>query len=135
PAIGAALAGTWCVVSGVRVAIAWRRTAEDDPGPGVVTVEEGRIGYYGPYGGGFIRLTDLACIDLLDPAGPGQRNWRFTDEDGNELTIPENARGAEALPDALDHVPGLTYQTLATAVPTRRAGVRRVWQKERSRLS
>ncbi|MEM8742915.1 MAG: hypothetical protein AAGE13_15655 [Pseudomonadota bacterium] len=151
PAAGAALAALWCGVSGTRLAIALRRGSEDLPGPGVVLVEEGRISYFGPIGvpiggpigtatsgqsqggditGGIIRLDDLLSIDLLPATRKDRaRIWRFCDLTGAELQIPETAEGAENLPDALGHVPGLSYQTMATALLSRSSQVQPVWRR------
>jgi hypothetical protein len=112
------LAGIACAGAGfalLRGALARMRLAAEEPGPGVVTVDEGRIGYFGPLGGGFVDLDALTRVELL--ARP-TRAWRLTAEDGTRLSIPLGALGAEALLDALAGLPGLDLSA-AAADPAR----------------
>ena len=129
PLVGAGLAGAWCIVSLTRTVIALNRPGVQEAGPGVVTVQEGRIGYYGPEGGGFVRVSELLSIDLVRAGLPDRREWLFTDVSGATLRIPNEAEGADQLPDALDVLPGLTYQQLATALLTSRQGGEGLWRR------
>ncbi|MEM7508014.1 MAG: hypothetical protein AAF415_14855 [Pseudomonadota bacterium] len=132
PLAGAGIAGGWCLVSLLRGLIAWRRGAEGAGGPGVVTVEEGRIGYFGPHGGGFVRIDELARIEVLIRAPRGEdatHQWHFFDVSGGMLLIPNAAEGAQLLPDALGALPGLSYQRLARTLLSRSPGVVSVWSR------
>ncbi|MBP7001915.1 hypothetical protein [Amaricoccus sp.] len=111
-------------------AIARLRLAATAPEPGVVLIDEGRIGVFGPTGGGFVDLSTLAAVAVSgDPGGAG-RAWVLRSEDGGVLVIPFGAVGAERIPDALASLPGLDL-----AAAAERAGP--VWQaegRERRRL-
>lgn len=133
PLAGAFIATGWCGVSLLRGLLAWRRGAELAGGPGVVTVEEGRIGYFGPHGGGFVRIDDLARIDVQIRAqrdGEAEHHWHFVDAAGAILPIPNAAEGAERLPDALGALPGLRYQHLARTLLSRKPGIVPVWWRD-----
>ena len=86
------------------------RLRPDAEGPGVVRVDEGRIGYLGPRDGGYVDLARLTRVEL------GSEAWILTAEDGAQLVIPRGALGAEALPDALEPLPGLDLAA-ARALP------------------
>ncbi|MEM6905768.1 MAG: hypothetical protein AAF568_07725, partial [Pseudomonadota bacterium] len=96
-------------------------------GPGLVTVEEGKIGYFGPEGGGFASLSALARVELW--RGGGQAVWRFIGLEGGILEIPTEAAGAERLIDVLSGLPGLDYQALIEARLSDEPGVIRIWQR------
>jgi len=76
------------------------------PEPGVVLVDEGRVGILGPEGGGFVDLDGL--LEVAVTGGP-DRAWRLTAEEAT-IVIPFGARGAEALPDVLAALPGLDLE-------------------------
>lgn len=95
------------------------------PAAGVVGIDEARIGYFAPTGGGFVDLPALVAVDVR--GGPS-RAWILHGEDA-VLTIPFGARGAEALHDALSALPGIDLD--AAAMP--RGGIRRIWSREGSR--
>jgi hypothetical protein len=76
------------------------------PGPGVVAIDEGRIGYLGPLDGGYADLAMLTEVALVARAGGADRAWVLRSEDGTRLEIPLGAEGAERVPDALAALPG-----------------------------
>jgi len=114
-------------------AVRRQRLAAARPGPGVVSLDEGRIGYFGPDGGGFLDRDALARVDLvIDPGGArGDAFWRLTAEDGQRLTIPLGAHGAGALYDGLAALPGLQDHVALAALAAGRAGTYPVWQRGR----
>ncbi|KPP84028.1 MAG: hypothetical protein HLUCCA08_00805 [Rhodobacteraceae bacterium HLUCCA08] len=81
-------------------------------GPGVVTIDERRVAYFGPLSGGVADLDLLARLELL-PDGPA---WRLTAENGEMLDIPTDARGAERLLDVFAALPGLRIERLLSAL-------------------
>jgi hypothetical protein len=98
---------------------------------GVVMIDERRVGYFGPWGGGFIDIDELARVTVWRRADGDEPRlaWRLSARDGTLLTIPFGAEGAEALPDALSALPGLD---LEAAVAARRApgeAVVAVWER------
>lgn len=82
--------------------------------PGVVEVDEGQIGYYGPTFGGFVALADLAELRLAD--FHGARAWRLKTHDGQVLLIPADAAGAERLFDAFAALPGIDMARVTAAL-------------------
>lgn len=84
--------------------------------PGIVRVTEAQIAYMGPRVGGFIGLPELAELRLLTLRG--RRVWKLRQGDGQELYIPVEAEGAEALFDAFAVLPGMDTAALVAALGT-----------------
>lgn len=102
--LGRLLLGVLLIAIGLPMAAgAIRRTrlGTETPQAGVVTVDEGRIVYFGPVEGGVLGLSALSRVEVASG------DWVLTGSDGNVLRIPRGALGAEALPDALAPLPGL----------------------------
>jgi hypothetical protein len=100
--------GTLAAVAGVallRLALL-RERLRAAPEPGVVLVDEGRIGLMGPEAGGFVDLDGLLEVAVT---GAPDRAWRLTGEEG-VLVVPFGALGAEALPDVLAALPGIDLE-------------------------
>ncbi|MEO1551791.1 MAG: hypothetical protein AAFR93_15395, partial [Pseudomonadota bacterium] len=91
-------------------------------GPGVVQVDEGRIAYFGPDGGGFVALTHLMAVDLI---GSPQR-WVLRNGEGEDVVIPAGADGVAALFDALSGLPGFSPQGALSALDEGQRGLVRV---------
>jgi hypothetical protein len=108
----------------VMVAGAVRRTrlGAESPEAGVVTVDEGRIAYFGPIEGGVLGLSALARVEVA--AG----DWVLTGAEGTQLRIPRGALGADALPDALAPLPGLDLARAVEAFRTARPFPVTIWQ-------
>ncbi|MEM9043292.1 MAG: hypothetical protein AAGC81_01250 [Pseudomonadota bacterium] len=129
--VGAGFAGLWSGVTLMRMMVR-NATAQDALGaPGIVTVQEGRIGYFGPEGGGFIAIDALVQIDLVAAfeRGQGGLDWRFKDEFGHMLQIPAGAQGAERIIDAIGVLADLDYQSLLSAGLGKGAGIYPVWRR------
>jgi hypothetical protein len=100
-----------------------------------VEVDEGRISYFGPRGGGFVDIASVTRVELATRPHllPGTGHaWVLTADDGTQLTIPLGAQGAERLPDALSPLPGLDLGAGAAALGSRRAGRVLVWARRAS---
>lgn len=82
--------------------------------PGVVEVDEGQIGYFGPTFGGFVALSDLAEVRLA--VFHGARHWRLKTTAGEVLLVPVDAAGAEKLYDAFAVLPGIDMARLVAAI-------------------
>lgn len=122
---GLFLAGLGLVFAGVQRA----RFRTGGGGAGVVDVDERRITYFGPFGGGAVAVDDLVEVGA-DPS----RSWLLRDAQGTHLMIPMNAEGADQLFDALTVLPGLSAARLIDA---RRAASQRyttLWEKPQPRL-
>ncbi|WP_227447155.1 hypothetical protein [Cognatishimia sp. F0-27] len=96
-------------------------------GPGVVSVVEGRITYFGPLGGGVADLEALSAITFDPRAKPA--HWLLAQPGQPSLAIPANAEGAQALFDAFAHLPGLRIGALVDATRASTAPVL-VWQRD-----
>ena len=110
-------AGLLLLAAGLGL-IAWRRlrfaSAADGHAAGIVDLDEAQIGWFGPEGGGFVSLTELAELRLIDRGA--QRYWRLKQIDGQALLIPVAATGAEALFDAFAALPGMDSGALVAAL-------------------
>lgn len=84
-------------------------------GPGVVTVDERRVVYYGPLTGGVVDLDALARLELEPQALPDS-HWILTPESGEPVAIPVNAEGADALFDAFTALAGLRTDAMLTVL-------------------
>jgi hypothetical protein len=101
-------------------------------GPGVVSVDEGAIAWFGPFHGGAVALADLERLELDPTRNPAI--WRLHAPDQGPLEIPVTAEGADALFDAFARLPGLdTPRMLAELRADAQAPVT-IWQKSRPRL-
>jgi hypothetical protein len=96
----------YALLRGAIVRLRLRPTA---PAPGVVAIDEGRIGHFGPEGGGFVDLPDLVSVSIVGAPGAPERAWHLLAEDGAALWIPFGAVGAEGLIDALSSLPGIDF--------------------------
>jgi len=90
------------------------RFRQDGDAPGIVRVTEAQVAYMGPRVGGFIGLPELAELRLLTLRG--RRVWKLRQADGQQLYIPVEADGAEALFDAFAALPGMDTAALVAAL-------------------
>jgi hypothetical protein len=120
--IAAAVGGAMLVGAVQRV-----RLRGQAPGEGVLVTDEGRIGYFGPHGGGFADLSRIVRVEV-GPIGGGPA-WTLVSEDGERLVVPAGARGSEALADALAALPGIDMRAAVAAIATPRALPSVVWRQ------
>ena len=119
---GWVLAGVGLLAAAVAlgwVVLALRRARFSRPvaDPGLVELDEGRIGYFGAGGavlGGYVTLADLAEIRLLSLRG--HQYWRLKSADGQALLIPVAAKGAGSLYDAFATLPGIEMGAMGAAL-------------------
>jgi len=113
------------------VGIQRARFRAEGQGPGVVRVDEGQVVYFGPLTGGALALASVIRLAYRADARPA--HWQLEGEEGQDLMIPVNAEGAEALFDAFATLPGLRTQAMLAAM--RRAGAHPVviWERNPSR--
>jgi hypothetical protein len=100
--------GALIAIAGVCWAIvALRRLRFSRPveAPGVITLDEGQVGYFGPVFGGVLSLDDL--VELRIARRDGLVEWRLRGRDGSLLRIPVAALGSERLFDAFSVLPGV----------------------------
>jgi hypothetical protein len=102
-------------------------------GPGVVQIVEGRVTYFGPWGGGGASLDRLAWLELV-PVRGGAGAWVLIEDEGERLEIPVDARGADRLFDVFAALEGLDTRAMLAAMrpPVRERTL--IWQRDRPRL-
>ena len=101
-------------------------------GQGVVRIDEARIEYLGPFGGGMVDLGTLRRLDLDREARPA--HWWLLTTEGPGLAIPVDAEGADDLFDAFARLPGLPPPNLTRALE-RTGGRETLWQRPEPRLA
>lgn len=126
-------------------ALVARRSAR--AGPGVVSVQEGRISYFGPHGGASVAVDALVRVDIvtdgaagagsfdrtfggtLDGTFDGGARWELTDETGQRLKIPASAANAGALLDVLGGLPGFNNMAVVLALQADPPGRAPIWRR------
>lgn len=127
----AGLAATATGASLLRAAVR-RVRLHTDLGEGVVVIDEARIAYFGPRGGGFVDVPAIVRVEIVTrPHVPpdSAHAWVLVAEDGTRLVVPLGAGGADRLFDALSPLPGIDFDAGAAAVAARRPGRAVVWRK------
>jgi len=135
---GGAWLGIVPLAVGVLAALAalgafWRaawtaRTAR--MGPGVVTIQEGRISYFGPDGGAVLALDALMSVEIeTTDRGPAGDDlfWHLADSLGQRVAIPGGAHGAAALLDRLSSLDGFDHAAVLRASTSTGNARFRVW--------
>lgn len=90
-------------------------------GVGVVRVTEGQIGYFGPFTGGAVALSEIRRLAL--DVGPGTAPaWRLSQHGQPDLLIPLDAEGADALFDIFAALPGIRTTRLVAEVQRAMSG-------------
>jgi hypothetical protein len=123
------LVGVWWALTGIGInvwlgyifcliGIGWgvagiqrARFAQDGDGPGVVQIRERRLAYFGPLDGGIMDTADLSRLEI-DPASHPDPSWILTSIEGQVLSIPINAKGAEDLFDVFAGLPDIKTNTV-----------------------
>ncbi len=126
--LGAAATGASLLVAALR-----RMRFRTAPGEGIVVVDEARIAYLGPRGGGVVDVPALVRVEIVTrphvPPDSGHA-WVLSAEDGTRLVIPIGAAGADGLFDALSPLPGIDFDAGAAAIAAPGAGRAVVWTRE-----
>ncbi len=96
-------------------------------GPGIVTVDEGRITYFGPLTGGVVSMSEIERL-TLDPTGRPS-HWVLWQPGQPTLSIPVNAEGNEVLFDVFSTLPGLRTETMLAALSGHSGDPVVIWQR------
>ena len=96
-------------------------------GPGIVTVVEGRIGYFGPHGGGIADVGAMTRL-ILDPRSDPP-HWILHRPGEPPLAIPLTAEGADGLFDAFATLPGLNTEAMLSRMHAGGDAPVTVWQR------
>ena len=98
----------------------------------MVDVDERQITYFGPLGGGSISINDLVRVSVrtsdLGPLAP-DLYWDFFDGEGQSLTIPGDAEGAELIFDALSALEGVDYEAATRAAGATDNQLFTIWRR------
>ena len=96
-------------------------------GPGVVSVDERRVTYMGPYDGGAIAVGELRRLDL-DPTAFPHPVWVLVSPD-TTLRVPVTALGADALLDLFAALPGLRTGRMLAELEGGGNAVVAIWER------
>ena len=118
-----AIAGALLVFAGIQRG----RFRTGAGGSGVVMVDEGQVTYYGPIEGGSVVIADLLRVEL-DPGAAPSSEWVLTESHANNLRIPVNAEGAEALFDVFSGLDGLQTEKMLAAIEGTRGQQVEIWR-------
>ncbi|MCT8331039.1 hypothetical protein [Albidovulum sediminis] len=122
--LGVMLAGLGLALA--VIAVRRRRFDRAVDAPGVIEIDEGQIGYFGPSFGGYVALRELAEIRMI--VVNGRKHWRLRQADGQILLVPIAAAGADLLHDAFAALPGIDMGALSRALDAH-AGTEVLWQR------
>jgi hypothetical protein len=122
--------GVVAVITGAALTvIAVRRVAFAGSGdePGVVSIDEGQIAYFGPEVGGAISVPSLSEIRLRND---DQRfSWFLITDTGEALSIPHGARDASLLFDVFAALPGFDMDEMLRQLRATQTGSVTVWRR------
>ena len=116
-------------VEGVRRA----RFPKGADGPGYVEVTERQIAYFGPYEGGSISIESIQRV-TIQTRTRGSFLWQFDVDGGESLAIPGDAKGVEALQDALGVLPGADIDAATRAQTKGAPDIFLIWQGPSAKL-
>ncbi|SEL27711.1 hypothetical protein SAMN05421666_3333 [Roseovarius nanhaiticus] len=103
------------------------RFAAGTGGPGVVQIDEGAIGYFGPLGGGVIARSEMTSLALDRTGKPA--HWALSQPDQDDVMIPLTAAGADALFDVFAALPGMKTERMLAEMRRKDAGRTLLWQR------
>lgn len=112
-----------------RAIVAWRGRRHD---PGVVSIHEGQISYFGPEGGAILALDGLVRVEIITTgAGPVVPDlfWQLTDEIGQIALIPGGAKDITALLDRLGGLPGFDHLAVLSAMGSTEDARFKIWSR------
>lgn len=104
--------------------------------PGVVSVAERRVAYFGPHQGGIVSLDDLRRIEIwaADPAHwRAEAEWVLRGAEGEAaLIVPVSSAGAETLIDAFAALPGFSPARAFAALAAPEGATITIWSRDRA---
>lgn len=112
----------------VRSAVLSALGKREERAPGVVSIDERRIAYFGPEAGGFVSLEELSVVEIR-----GRRSgteWVLRGEEG-ALAIPVSAEGADGLIDAFAALPGFAPTRALAPLAAAPGAAQIIWRRDR----
>ncbi len=100
-------------------------------GPGVVSIDEGQIAYFGPLSGGVLAVADLERLTLDPTAQPA--HWVLESASQQPLHIPVTAEGSEQLFDVFAVLPGMKTERMLAELRGRATYPAVIWEKSSAR--
>lgn len=97
-------------------------------GPGVVSITEGQVAYFGPLTGGVVALSELDRLEIDHSGQPA--HWRLHQPGQPMLAIPLTAENAEALFDIFAALPGLSTERLLSQMRPLGAHIAVIWHRD-----
>ena len=97
-------------------------------GPGVVSITEGQVAYFGPLTGGVVALSELDRLEVDHTGTPA--HWHLHQAGQPMLAIPVTAENAEALFDVFASLPGLSTERLLSQMRPGGAHIAVIWQRD-----
>jgi len=96
-------------------------------GPGVVTIDEGAIAYFGPLTGGVVARSEITALVLDRSAKPV--HWALSQPGQPDLMIPLNAAGADGLFDVFASLPGIRTERMLNEMRNSNTDRVVIWQR------
>ena len=124
-----ALAAVALITAIERAVVAWRGRKT---GPGVVSIREGQISYFGPEGGAVLAMDALVKIEIITTdQGPFAQDlfWHLTDEIGQTAIIPGGATDATELLDRLGSLTGFNHMAVMSAMSSTENARFQIWSR------
>lgn len=121
--VSIALAGALSLVA----ALQRMRFAAGTGGPGMVEIDEGAIGYFGPLSGGVVSRSEMTAL-VLDRTGK-PAHWALSQPGQEDVMIPMTAKGADALFDVFAALPGMRTEQMLGEMRRTAPGRVLLWQK------
>ncbi len=103
------------------------RFAAGSGGPGVVQIDEGAIGYFGPLGGGVVARSEMTALTLDRTGKPA--HWVLSQPDQPDVIIPLTAAGADALFDVFAALPSMRTERMLAEMRLTTPGTTILWQR------
>ncbi|MEM7060933.1 MAG: hypothetical protein AAF557_25420 [Pseudomonadota bacterium] len=115
-----------------RAIVAWRGRRR---GPGIVSIREGQISYFGPEGGAILAMDALVRVEIITTeTGPFAPDlfWHLTDEIGQTAVIPGGAEDITTLLDRLGSLPGFDHIAVISAMGSTEQARFKIWSRPKA---
>lgn len=106
------------------------RQPEAGAGPGMVSVNERMISYFGPESGGEVSVETLVSIRIARLRGAP--HWVFVSSEDPPLAIPVTALGADRLFGAISPLAGVDYGSALAAMKSGEGDAVVIWEADAS---